>query len=176
MSRSSRSNHENYVNSAHSWLIEQVYELKRGRTIELVQQSVDALVGKKARISLASIAAISKEIDPEGRGISESAILNNEQARAYYEQHRSWRGQRRKGTGGPVSLSHPERVKRDRHLPSVRQRYLRMGKLALVDRLLAVEQEYAEQQERWLTQQDELLQWRLRAEAAEIRLRQEKHR
>ncbi|GLV55846.1 hypothetical protein KDH_26900 [Dictyobacter sp. S3.2.2.5] len=45
-----------------------------------------------------------------------------------------------------------------------------MGKAELVDRLLAVEVAYAEQEQRWLTQQDEALTWWLRAQAAEARL------
>jgi hypothetical protein len=54
----------------------------------------------------------------------------------------------------------------------VRQRYLRMRKEALVERLIIAERMLAEQRERWLIQQDEALTWRLRAEAAEIRLKE----
>ncbi len=176
MPRSSRLSQGNDASAAHSWLVERVYEPKRERTVELVKRSIDVLLGQKERISLASIAATSREVDSERRGVSESAILNNEQARAYYEQHRSWNGTRRKGSAVTTLPLHPGHVKPDRDLAQVRQRYLRMGKPALVDRLLAVEQAYAEQQERWLLQQDELLQWRLRAEAAEAQLQREKTR
>ncbi len=174
MPRPSKLNHGNDANTAHSWLVERVYEPKRERTIELVKRSVDTLLEQKERISLASIAATSKQLDPAGQGVSESAILGNEQARAYYEQHRSWKGARRKRSAVAAPASHAGHVKPDRDLAQVRQRYVRMGKAALVDRLLAVEQAYAEQQERWLVQQDDLLQWRLRAEAAETRLQREK--
>jgi hypothetical protein len=64
-------------------------------------------------------------------------------------------------------------VKLGRDEQRVRQRYLRMSKEALVERLLVEEQTYAEQRERWLKSQDEVLVWRLRAEAAEARLVQE---
>ena len=40
------------------------------------------------------------------------------------------------------------------------------------ERLLTVERTCAEARERWLTQQDEVLTWRLRAEAAETRLKE----
>ncbi len=176
MPRSSRSSQGNDASSVHSWLVEQVYEPKRERTFELVRQSVDVLLEQKERISLASIVATSKEVDSEQRGVSESAILNNEQARNYYERHRSWKGMRQKRAAQTALPAHSGSVKPDRDQAKVRQRYLRMGKPALADRLLAVEQEYAEQQERWLLQQDELLQWRLRAEAAEVQLQQEKKR
>ena len=52
----------------------------------------------------------------------------------------------------------------------MRQRYLRMSKEILVERLLAVELTLTEQRERWLSQQDELLTWHLRVEAAETQL------
>jgi hypothetical protein len=171
MPRSSRLSQENDVSRAHSWLVEQVYEPKRERTFALVKRSVDVLLEQKERISLASIVTTSKEVDEGGRGVSESAILNNEQAHAYYEQHRSWKGTRRKGPAPTALPPQPGYVKPDRDLTQARQRYLRMGKPALVDRLLAVEQVYAEQQERWLQSQDELLQWRLRAEKAELQMK-----
>src|ERR1035441_10374384 len=73
------------------WLKEKVYGPKRRRTVELVKRSVDSLVKERKRISLSALSARSKEIDPDGRGVSETAILNNEEARAHYEQHRSWK-------------------------------------------------------------------------------------
>jgi hypothetical protein len=80
----------------HPWLEEKVYAKLRQRTVDLVKQSVDALRKDKQRVSLASVAAKSKELDLDHRGISESAILDNQEARAYYEEHRSWRGSSRK--------------------------------------------------------------------------------
>jgi hypothetical protein len=65
-------------------------------------------------------------------------------------------------------------VKPDRNAQRARQRYLRMSKNALVERLLAVERLHAQERERWFTQQDEVLTWRLRAEAAETRLKEGK--
>jgi hypothetical protein len=45
-----------------------------------------------------------------------------------------------------------------------------MSKKALVERLMTAERTLAEQRDRWLTQQDEVLTWRLRAESAETQL------
>ena len=159
------------------WLQEQVYLPKRQRTIDLVHQSVDALRKDKQRVSLATIAAKSKELDTagNGKGISESAILDNQEARAYYEQQRSWRGSSRK-RAKPLAMASPASsgaVKPGRDEQRVRQRYLRMSKEMLVERLITAERTVAEQRERWLTQQDEALTWRLRAEAAEARVRKE---
>lgn len=139
--------------------------------MDLVKQSIERLLKERQRISLASIAAISKVVDPAGQGVSESAVLNNEEARALYESHRTWK---RLSRHAP-STTTKERAMRistkgDRDQEQARQRYLRFNKTELVDRLLAAEYAYAEQEQRWLEQQDEVLTWWLRAEAAEARL------
>jgi hypothetical protein len=172
MSPTSLSNLHAEESTAPAWLAEQVYLPKRQRTIDLVQQSVEALHHEKARISLASITAKSRELDQTGAGISESAILTNEAARACYEQHRSWKRQRQL----PTSPQKPEKriptgsVKLTRDEVRVRQRYHRLPKEALVDRLLAAEHHVAELEQRWLSHQDDVLIFRLRAEVAEKRL------
>jgi len=63
-------------------------------------------------------------------------------------------------------------VKPGRDERRVRQRYLRMSKEALAERLIAAERTMAEKRERWLSQQDEALTWRMRAEAAEAQLQE----
>jgi hypothetical protein len=156
----------------HPWLEEKVYAKLRQRTVDLVKQGVDALCKDKQRVSLATVAAKSKELDVDHRGISESAILDNQEARAYYEQHRSWRGPSRK-RAKPVVVAPPASsgvTKPGRDEQRVRQRYLRMSKEALVERLIVVERTLVERRERWLIQQDEVLNWRLRAEVAEAQL------
>src|SRR5256714_3474165 len=135
----SNSTPESSKSEPHPWLEEKVYARLRQRTVDLVKQSVDALSLDKRRISLATVAAKSKELDPDHRGISESAILDNQEARAYYEQHRSWRGPSRK-RAKPLVVALPVSsgvVKPGRDEQRVRQRYLRMSKEALVERLIA---------------------------------------
>ncbi|MFL5664688.1 MAG: hypothetical protein ACJ8BW_25575 [Ktedonobacteraceae bacterium] len=136
-----------------------------------MKQSIECLHKERQRISLASIAAISKTIDPTGQGVSESAVLNNEEARALYEQHRTWKGSPGRTTS-PTKMVRATRIstKADRDQEQARQRYLRLSKAELVDRLLAVELAYAEQEQRWLFCQDDLLTWRMRAETSEARL------
>ena len=166
---------ENPQYEPHPWLEEKVYTRLRQRTIDLVKRSVDALCKEKRRVSLSTVAAKSRELDVEGKGkgISESAILDNQEARAYYEQHRSWRGSsRQRAKPLVVALpASPGAVRPGRDEQRVRQRYLRMRKETLVERLITAERTQAEQRERWLTQQDALLTWRLRAETAEMRLK-----
>ena len=177
MPHRSHSTQETPKHEPHPWLEEKVYAHLRQRTVDLVRSSVDALCKDKQRVSLSTIVAKSKELDAEGKGISESAILDNQEARTYYEQHRSWRGPSRK-RAKPLVVAPPAQlptVKPGRDEQRVRQRYLRMSKETLVERLIAVERTAAEQRERWLMQQDEALTWRLRAEAAEARLKAGKH-
>ena len=166
------------MQTAHPWLETSVYEPLRQRTVQLVTQSVDALLKDKQRVSLSTITIKSKELDPDHRGISESAILDNQEARAYYEQHRSWRGSSRKQAKPLVVTmpSSPGLVKPGRNEQRVRQRYLRMSKEALIERLITAERTLSEQRMRWLGQQDEVLTWRLRAEAAEIQLQKGKEK
>lgn len=162
----------------HPWLEEKVYAKLRQRTVDLVKQSVDLLLKGKQRISLSTVVAKSKELDPEHRGVSESALLDNQEARAYYELHRSWRGPSRR-QAKPLAVTPPASsgvVKLDRDEQRVRHRYLRMRKITLVERLIATERTLSEQRERWLIQQDETLIWRLRAEVAETQLQEIKEK
>ena len=161
-------------NEPHHWLEEKVYARLRQRTVNLVKRSVDALLQDKQRVSLSTVAAKSREFDE--KGISESAILDNQEARAYYEHHRTWQGNRKR-RAEPLAGAAPAKVvpvKPDRNEHRARQRYLRMSKEALVERLMTVERTSAQARERWLIQQDEMLTWRLRAEAAEARLKEGK--
>src|SRR5258708_26168684 len=175
---SSKLNRENADPEPYPWLEEKVYAKLRQRTIRLVKQSVDALRKDKQRVSLATVAAKSRELDTEHRGISESAILDNQEARSYYEQHRSWRGSSKRRAKPLVvtSPASPTTVKPGRDEQRVRQRYLRMSKEALVERLITTERTLAQRRERWLSQQDEALTWRLRAEAAETQLQKSKEK
>jgi hypothetical protein len=157
---------------ARPWLKEKVYDPKRQRTIELVKRSVDSLANDRRRISLTALAARSREIDPGGREVSETAILSNEEARTYYERYRSWKA----GNGGqlpalkPIGGTAADEIG-DRAAARVRYRYLKWTKAELVARLLAVENAHAVLQERWLELNEEILSWRLRAERAESQLR-----
>lgn len=167
---------------ATTWLEEQVYEPRRKRTVDLVRQSVDALRKAKQPISIATIVAKSKELDPTNRGVSASALLSNQEARTYYEQYRTWNITRSKRRLKPTRQSpiRPMSVKPDRDIGRVRQRYHRLSKSELVERLIVAEQDHAACQQRWLTTADEVLTWQQRAVAAEAQLKKlrdkEKHK
>jgi hypothetical protein len=158
------------------WLVEQVYGPRRERTVGLVRAALEALRRRGERISLATLAAATRAVDPDGCGVSESGILTNPEAYQAYVAVRSWQGHRprrspKRAAYAPTVPPHPVNPGRDQM--RVRQRYLRLSKATLAERLLRLEQAYAEVHARWLTQADTLLTWQLRAHEAERRLAEE---
>jgi hypothetical protein len=149
MSRHSGSNEMNAeLKQPHPWL-QKHYQEKRDRTVRLVKAAVDQLVKEKQTVTIEAICRKSLEIDAEGRGVKKSALLENQEAHAYYREHSaSYRAaQARKRTGKSAKASvqaHPLRIDPQRDVERVRYRYLQMTKPEIVERLLQVEQAYAE--------------------------------
>jgi hypothetical protein len=169
VSRSSERTTLMSTTEAHPWLKGRVYDPRRQRTVELVQNAVDNLVMRGLRVSLASVIAESRAIDPEGRGVSRNGILGNAEARSIYDHHKSWKGSPRPNPDANASqrgASVQRPIDPHRDTARVRNRLVRKGKAELADRVLELEQGFAVQEERWLALNDELLQWRLRAEKA----------
>lgn len=157
ISRSSRSS------EPPAWLGE-VYERRRRRTVHLVELSIAVLTRAAERVSLAAIARASRTVDPaDPDGISESAILHNQDAYALYRRHTDHkRPTHRKGSAerrATTSADNRISVSADRDPGRARQRYMRASKADLVKRLLGAEQAYAEMENRWLRTADDLLVW-----------------
>jgi hypothetical protein len=151
-------------------LSEKVYAPKRQRTVDLVRASIATLSAAGRPVSLASISAQSKQVDPAGQGVSESAILGNLEACALYKQQRTWKQrsplrQRAPEKDRRSRSPHQAAIKPGRDIARVRRRYLRKSKGELVERLLVLEEEYTALKERWLRLNDDLLLQRLEAEA-----------
>jgi hypothetical protein len=158
---------------APTWLKESVYEPKRKHSVDLVKQSVDALVtqrkqDRKTRISLATIVATSKQLDPTGTGVAHTTILENAEAYAYYKKYRttSSKTAKRRNQRVSVDMSEPD-VAQDPAFAKRRQHYMTWRRAELVDELLRVQQERDQFHEQWLDANDNLLQWQLRALEAE---------
>jgi hypothetical protein len=134
-----------------------VYDARRQRTVDLVRASIDALQASALPVSLSTVVSTSQRLDPGGKGISESAVLNNAEARLYYQAKRTWKGVGTRRTPHTRrSRAAATRVKVDRDQSRVRQRYLRLRKDDLVERLVAAEQACAEHEQRWLQTADDL--------------------
>ncbi len=153
---------------APTWLEDSVYEPKRKHSVDLVKQSVDTLVnqrkqGSKIRISLATIVATSKQLDPTGIGVAHTTILENAEAYAYYKKHRTTSSKTVKRRNQRVSadMSEPD-IAQDPALEKRRQYYMSWRRAELVEELLRVREERDRFQEQWLDASDNLLQWQLR--------------
>ncbi len=151
-----------------------MYEPKRQRTFELVKQAVDTLIKQReqdgiTRISLTTIIATARELDPAGKGVAHTAILENEEAYAYYKRFRT-ASKPKKRERAPRNGDAKPGIKADRDQARVRQRYMKLNREELVDQLLTVEQQYADLNVHYLSMNDKLLEWQLRTEAAEAQL------
>jgi hypothetical protein len=163
MPRRSLSNEPNSVpKPPHPWLLKH-YQEKRERTITLVKAAVDQLVNEQQTVTIEAICHKSLALDPEGRGIKKSAILENAEAHAYYQKHSSsyqtMKQRNRKQRRKPLSPDpQPLRIDPNRDVDRVRYRYLQLTKAEIVERLLTVEQAYAEVQQHLAQLQFHLLE------------------
>lgn len=134
------------------------YEAKRQRTIHLVKAAVDQLVREQQTVTIEAICRTSAEVDAEHRGVKKSAILENEEAHAYYRKHSSTyqtaknRNRKVRQETRKRAVVQPLHIDPNRDVDRARYRYLQFTKAELVERLLDVEQAYAEvhQQLAWL--------------------------
>src|SRR5258708_25320255 len=70
----------------HPWL-QKHYQQKRERTVRLVKATVDQLVKEGQAVTIEAICRKSVQVDAEGRGVKKSALLENQEAHAYYREH-----------------------------------------------------------------------------------------
>jgi uncharacterized protein Smg (DUF494 family) len=149
--------------------LQPVYSAREQRTIDLVARSIDALVAAGQPVSFSTIEAKSKTLDLEGQGISKSAIARNKTANAYYQKHRSHKSLSKKRSKAPKRLPslNTFTINPERNIKRVRQRYVAFTKEELVDRLIAMENLLAKQQQDWHSNNDQLLSQFLKAEARE---------
>lgn len=155
----------------HPWL-QKHYQEKRERTIRLVKATVDQLVKEKQTVTIEAICHKSAQIDEEGRGVKKSAVLENQEAHAYYRAHsvsyRAAAARKRTGKAAKTSAqAHPLRVDLHRDVDRARYRYLQMTKPEIVERLLQVEHAYAELAEQQARLQFEWLE--LKLQRAEVK-------
>src|SRR5712691_2637970 len=127
---------------APTWLEDSVYEPKRKHSVDLVKQSIDALVnqrkqGSKTRISLATIVATSKQLDPTGTGVAHTTILENAEAYAYYKKYRtvSSKTMKRRNQRVSAEMSEPD-IAQNPAFAKRRQHYMTWRRVELVDELL----------------------------------------
>lgn len=117
----------------------------------LVKAAVDRLVQENQPVTVEAICRLTQALDPTGKGVQRSGILQNAEAHAYYCQHsatyRAYHGLRGRKPARQTPAATTPQVKIDRDVDRVRRRYRLLSKAELVERLLAAEQAYAEAQQ-----------------------------
>ena len=146
------------------------YQAKRQRTVILVKAAVDRLKREKQAVTIEAICRLSKDLDPQGKGIKKAGVLGNAEAHAYYQKHSASyqiaQGRRRSPTRKGQATVQPPRIDPDRDVNRVRQRYLKQTKADLVNRLLIVEQAYAQGQMQLARLQFEMIELQTKQEEA----------
>src|SRR6266516_2531524 len=127
-----------------TWLEEAVYEPKRQHTFDVVKQAIDLLVEQRkldgsTRISLSTITVTTRQLDPAGKGVAHTTILEHEEAYAYYRRYRTAEAPKKRQE---VQSTENERsvIQLDRDQAHVRQRYRQWTQEELVDHLNASRQ------------------------------------
>lgn len=149
--------------------------------MQLVRSTVDQLVAKGESVTLEAICRLSRELDPKGKGVQKAGVLDNPEAHAYYQEHsvtyqtyrrRNGRRANRSGRASVTGQAHPTRIDPERNVDRTRRRYMQASKAELVERLLVVEQEYAQSQQQLARLQFALLEAQQAKEVVRQRLNQ----
>jgi hypothetical protein len=151
------------VIQTHPWL-QKHHQQKRERTVRLVKAAVDQLIKEQQTVTIEAICRKSTEVDPDGRGIKKSAVLENAEAHDYYRKHSTSyqtmkQRNRKQGRNPSTSAQQSLHIDPHRDVDRVRYRYLQMMKSEIVERLLIVEQAYAELAEQQARLQFEWLEF-----------------
>ena len=152
-----QTSNSNQPNNPHPWL-QEVYNKKAERAFELGKQTIDVLE-EGLDVTHSSVEKKSKELDPSGKGIHQNTIKSNPNLYVYYKEnsksYKRWASHKRqsivnKEITATIEYSH---IKLTRDLNTVRKRYTKMSKQALVERLIQAEQLLAEGFQGWLAEQ-----------------------
>ncbi|MBQ0140251.1 MAG: hypothetical protein KBT36_13275 [Kurthia sp.] len=140
------------------WL-DKVHQQRKERSVSIGIQTIDFLVKQGIPVTYHNIWERSKAFDDKGKGIHMNTIKRNEELHAYYKQHsRSYKVKNaRKKPVKPSKFDEStlRKISLERDLNIVSKKYMQLSKKELVNRLIAVEQYVAENQERWVINQFE---------------------
>lgn len=117
-------------------------------------QTIDFLVDQDIPVTYLNISEHSKSFDDNGKGIHMNTIKRNEELHAYYQQHsRTYKLKNtHKKSVMPSKFDETalRRISSERDVNNAKKKYMQLSKEELVNRLIAVEQYVAENQERWV--------------------------
>ncbi len=132
------------------WL-SSVYEERKQRVIVIMEKSISALIESKKSVSLSSLVSTSLKIDPEGRGISESAILNNPVAKNIYEKYRTWKPKKK-----AFKIFYDEKDTNEQVLKKSGYHLKKLSKSQLIGKILKAEAECEKYKILWLRLNEEM--------------------
>jgi len=149
------------------------------RTVEMVSDAVEKLKQAGLEISRASIVRQTIKSDPSGRGISESAIRSNTDAREIYTANRTWKARSESKRRSPAPdrkqvLSIGIILKRDES--TAYRRHMSHDKQYIVERLLWLEKKYATEAKVWLKKQNGVHKLKEDIQRLQIELKRVKER
>jgi hypothetical protein len=136
------------------WLKES-HQKRSRRSVELGKQAIDFLIKKDEPVTYTNVADVSKEIDPEGKGIHPNTIRTNEQLYKYYMKHSLTYKQKENSKKVKPSLNTEKdidfgKIKPNRSVENAQRKYMKLSKKELVQRLILAEQYIAENNSKWV--------------------------
>ncbi|HLU22433.1 MAG TPA: hypothetical protein VKZ77_08105 [Bacillaceae bacterium] len=137
------------------WLKES-HQKRSNRSVEIGKQAIDLLVKKGEPVTYTSIADVSKEIDPERKGIHPNTIRTNEQLYEYYKQYSLTYKQKANSKNTMPTFNNDfdidfRKVKPNRNVDNTQRKYMKLSKKELVQRLILAEQYIAENNSKWVS-------------------------
>ncbi|GAB6928654.1 hypothetical protein JCM10914A_26370 [Paenibacillus sp. JCM 10914] len=140
------------TNDDRPWL-HTAHKKNKNRSFQLGKSAIDSLVKEGKSVSLNSIHNKSKEFDPTGKGIHPNTIKTNELLFDYYKQHsHTYKKRQTNKRASQFSMTHDtdlRRISPNRDLVQLRQKYMKLTKQELVDKLIQTEQFIAENHSKW---------------------------
>lgn len=138
------------------WLKES-HQRRSNRSVQIGKQTIDQLIKKGNPITYTTIAQLSKEIDPEGKGIHPNTIRSNEHLYEYYKQHSKTYKQKRNSKNNTFnhSITNEDfefhKIKPNRNLDNLQKKYMKLSKKELAQRLILAEEYIAENNTKWVS-------------------------
>ncbi|PLR83014.1 hypothetical protein CVD25_10085 [Bacillus canaveralius] len=137
------------------WLKES-HRKRSNRSVEIGIQAIDLLIQNGEPVTYSNIAEISKKIDPKGKGIHPNTIRTNEQLYDYYKQHSLTYKQKENSSNKKSTLNTNSdefdfrRIKSNRNIDNTHNKYMKLSKKELVQRLILAEKFIVDNQKRWI--------------------------
>lgn len=132
------------------------HQKRSNRSVEIGKKAIDLLIKQDKSITYTNVADVSKEVDPEGKGIHPNTIRTNEQLYKCYKEH-SLTYKQKANSKSVKSTFNAEiidvdfrKIKLNRNEENTKRKYMKLSKKELVHRLFLAEQHIAENNSKWV--------------------------